>query len=62
MFKIRTEPVEGVVYIAPLEKYDRKNLPHKIEGSEDSIEILEKRTKVENRIITLFNKTWLCKM
>jgi hypothetical protein len=38
-FEIRPEPVEGVTYYGPLEKYERKNLPHNMETSQDSIGI-----------------------
>jgi Reverse transcriptase (RNA-dependent DNA polymerase). len=40
LFEVRPEPVEGVVYNGPLEKYDRRNLPHNMEASEDSIDVL----------------------
>ena len=36
-FKVRPEPVEGVTYNSPIEKYDRKNVPHNLEDAEDSI-------------------------
>jgi hypothetical protein len=36
-FKVRPEPVEGVTYNSPIEKYDRKNVPHILEDAEDSI-------------------------
>jgi hypothetical protein len=36
-FEIRPEPVEGVTYYRPLEEYERKNLPHNMEASQDSV-------------------------
>jgi hypothetical protein len=40
-FKVRPEPVEGVTYNGPLEKYERKNLPHKMEDARSSIGVQE---------------------
>jgi len=40
-FKVRPEPVEGVKYNGPLEKYERKNLPHKVEDARSSIGVQE---------------------
>ena len=46
-FKVRPEPVEGVEYNGPIEKHERKNIPHILEEDEDSIGVYRHEEQVD---------------